>query len=143
MARALNHFLCSRDVGKYATLVLLKLFPNGKLEYMNCGHVPPLSILGTEIRKLEESNLVVGLIPDATYTSSVCMLRIGERVLLPTDGLTEAEDSNGGEFGEAGLRACVPYHNIDEILELVARFRAPNPAEDDCTIVEIKYVQNS
>jgi serine phosphatase RsbU (regulator of sigma subunit) len=143
IARQLNHFLCARNVGKYATMLLLKLFPNGELEYMNCGHVQPLAILGTEIRSLEESNLVVGLIPDATYTSSACVLRAGERILLPTDGLTEAEDSNGLAFGESGLVACAPYQNVDEILEEVFRFSAPNPARDDCTLLEIKYLRDA
>jgi serine phosphatase RsbU (regulator of sigma subunit) len=143
IARVLNHFLCARNVGKYATMVLLKLFPNGELEYMNCGHIPPLATLGTEIRNLEEGNLVVGLIPDAKYTSSSYVLRAGERILLPTDGLTEAEDSNGRVFGESGLVACAPHQNVDEILEEVVRFSAPNPARDDCTLVEIKYVQDA
>jgi serine phosphatase RsbU (regulator of sigma subunit) len=143
IARVLNHFLCSRKVGKYATVVLLKLFPNGELEYMNCGHVQPLAILGTEVCMLEESNLIVGLILDAQYTPSAYMLRPGERILLPTDGLTEAEDSTGAVFGESRLIACVIQQNVDEILEEVAQFSAPNPAQDDCTLVEIKYVRES
>jgi phosphoserine phosphatase RsbU/P len=143
IATVLNHFLCARNVGKYATVVLLKLFPSGELEYMNCGHVPPLVILGTEVRKLEESNLVVGLLPDAKYASYACVLRTGERILLPTDGLTEAEDSSGLEFGEAGIISCAPHQNVDEILEAVVKFRTPNPAQDDCTLVEIRYAQGT
>jgi sigma-B regulation protein RsbU (phosphoserine phosphatase) len=143
IARQLNHFLCARSVGKYATMVLLKLYPNGELEYMNCGHVPPLVILGTEIRKLEQSNLVVGLIPDAKYKSSACLLRAGERVLLPTDGLTEAEDSNGQVFGEEGLVECAPCRNVEEILEKVLKFSAPHPAQDDCTLLDIKYLRHA
>ncbi len=139
IARQLNHFLCARNVGKYATIVLLKLFPDGKLEYMNCGHVQPLVILGSEIRMLEEGNMVVGLIPDAKYESSLYQLRAGERILLPTDGLTEAEDSDGLAFGQSELVACAPHHNVDDILEKVLRFSAPNPAQDDCTLVEISY----
>jgi serine phosphatase RsbU (regulator of sigma subunit) len=142
IADLLNQFLCTRKVGKYATVVLLKLFPNGDLEYINCGHVQPLAIVGNEVRKLEESNLIVGLIPTAKYTSSAYKLRAGERILLPTDGLTEAEDGNGQEFGESGLIACAPYQNVDEILEEVAKFIAPNPAQDDCTLLELRYMQD-
>jgi len=39
-----NQFLCTRNVGKYATMVMLRLLPNGSFEYMNCGHIQPLSI---------------------------------------------------------------------------------------------------
>ncbi len=70
IASLMNQFLCTRNVGKYATMILLKLFRDGRVEYMNCGHVPPLSILGTEIRRLKESNLIVGLIEGATYASA-------------------------------------------------------------------------
>jgi serine phosphatase RsbU (regulator of sigma subunit) len=142
IAGLLNQFLCTRDVGKYATVVLLKLFPNGDLEYINCGHVKPLATLGNKVRKLDESNLIVGLIPAAQYTSSTYKLWPGERIFLPTDGLTEAEDSKGQEFGEAGLIACVPYQGCDEILEEVAKFIAPNPAQDDCTLLELRYMRD-
>ena len=143
IAGLLNQFLCTRDVGKYATVVLLKLFPNGDLEYINCGHVKPLAALGDKVRKLDESNLIIGLIPAAQYTSSTYKLRPGERIFLPTDGLTEAEDSKGQEFGEAGLIACVPYQDCDEILEEVAKFIAPNPAQDDCTLLELRYMRDA
>jgi sigma-B regulation protein RsbU (phosphoserine phosphatase) len=143
IAKVLNHFLCTRNVGKYATLVLLKLFPDGRLEYRNCGHVQPFCILGNETRKLEESNLIVGLIPDAKYSSSACVLRVGEHILLPTDGLTEAEDSNGRVFGDSWLTGSSPGQSVDVILEELMRFSAPNPARDDCTLVKVKYVQDA
>ncbi len=44
IASTLNQFLCGRNVGKYATLILLKLYPDGRLEYVNCGHVQPLLV---------------------------------------------------------------------------------------------------
>ncbi len=140
IASLVNQFLCTRNVGKYATMILLKLFPDGRVEYMNCGHVYPLSILGTEIRRLEESNLIVGLIEGASYTSAHCVLRPGERILLATDGLTEAEDPSGRQFGDSGLNTIAHYEDIDSILNHIAKFQAPNPAQDDCTLLEIQYV---
>jgi sigma-B regulation protein RsbU (phosphoserine phosphatase) len=142
IASLMNQFLCTRNVGKYATMILLKLFRDGRVEYMNCGHVPPLSILGTEIRRLEESNLIVGLIEGANYTSAHCILRPGERILLATDGLTEAEDSSGQQFGDSGLNTIAHYEDIDSILNHIAKFQAPNPAQDDCTLLEIQYLNN-
>ncbi|MGA8939659.1 MAG: FHA domain-containing protein, partial [Acidobacteriaceae bacterium] len=53
IAALVNTFLCTRQVGKYATMVLLKLFPDGQVEYINCGHVQPLVVAGTELRLLE------------------------------------------------------------------------------------------
>ena len=44
IADLVNRFLCTRQVGKYATMIVLKVFPNGCVEYMNCGHIPPLLV---------------------------------------------------------------------------------------------------
>jgi serine phosphatase RsbU (regulator of sigma subunit) len=139
IAAVLNQFLCTRNVGKYATMVIVRLFPDGRLEYINCGHLLPLAIRGKEIRRLEASNLMVGLIADATYTSAQDALRPGERLLLTTDGVTEAENSEGRQFEETWLSVVTHYRNIGEILDQVAKFQAPNPAQDDCTLVEIRY----
>ena len=139
IADVVNHFLLTRNVGKYATMVLLKLLPNGELEYLNCGHILPLSIFGTEVHRLEHSNLIVGLIAGAQYTSSTHTMRAGERILLATDGVTEAENSAGLAFGEPGLISVSHHQQVDEIIAEVAKFQAPNPAQDDCTVVELKF----
>ena len=140
IAALVNQFLCTRNVGKYATMILLKLFPDGDVEYINCGHIQPVSILGANIRRLEESNLIVGLVPGASYASACCMLQPDERLFLATDGITEAEDNDGRQFGDSGLSTAAHYDNLDSILNRVATFQAPNPAQDDCTLLEIRYV---
>lgn len=139
IAAQVNVFLCTRNIGKYATMVMLKLFPDGRVEYVNCGHIPPLSILGEEVRRLEEGNMIVGLIEGASYTAAQDLLRPGERLLLVTDAVTEAESSSGEAFGDSGLRSVARYQDIEEILDHVAKFCAPNPAQDDCTLMEIRY----
>jgi serine phosphatase RsbU (regulator of sigma subunit) len=139
IASLINQFLCTRNVGKYATMILLKLFPDGAIEYVNCGHVLPISIVDRKATQLEESNLIVGLIPGAKYTSAHYKLRPGERLLLTTDGITEAEDNDGTQFGDLGFSAMAYHENIDSILDHVARFQSPNAAQDDCTLLEIQY----
>jgi serine phosphatase RsbU (regulator of sigma subunit) len=139
IAALLNHFLCTRNVGKYATMVLLKLYADGRMEYLNCGHIQPLLINPNGTRWLEEGNTIVGLLPGASYTSAHCTLLPGERILLATDGLVEAEDSQGDSFGEARLSEIAPSHDLNSILSHVARFQSPNEAQDDCTLVEVTY----
>ncbi len=139
IAAVVNHFLCTRNVGKYATMVLLKLFPDGRVEYANCGHIQPLVVRGTKIQRLKEGNLIVGLIAEATYTSSSFELRPDEWILLASDGVTEAEDIAGNQFGDSGLHAIAHYEDIDAIIDSVKSFQVPNPAQDDCTLLKIRY----
>jgi serine phosphatase RsbU (regulator of sigma subunit) len=143
IASLVNQFLCSRKTGKYATMILVRLFPDGSVEYLNCGTIQPVAILDGQVRRLEASSLVVGLIADASYTSGHFTLRPGERLLLATDGITEAENNSGEQFGDSGLTTVAQFENLDSILEHVENFRAPNPAEDDCTLLEIRYVGGS
>jgi serine phosphatase RsbU (regulator of sigma subunit) len=134
-----NRFLCDRAVGKYATLVLVKLNPDGRLEYMNCGHVEPLVVQGADVRRLEVGNLVVGLIAGAQYTPGQDALRPGERLILATDGITEAENHAGDLFGYTGLTTAARDGNIEVILAQVDKFQAASRAEDDCTLLEVQY----
>ena len=79
-------------------------FRNGCVEYMNCGHIPPLLISSTgSTSYLEEANLIVGIIDDAQYASSQFTLQPGDRILLTTDGITEIEDRSGQLIGIDGL----------------------------------------
>jgi serine phosphatase RsbU (regulator of sigma subunit) len=139
IASLLNQFLCTRNVGKYATMVLLKLYYDGHVEYMNCGHIQPLLIHATGTRWLEESNLIVGLLAGASYTSARCTLQPGERILLATDGLVEAENSGGEDFGDEKLSELAQHQDLNGILDTVAKFQANNQPQDDCTLVEIRY----
>jgi serine phosphatase RsbU (regulator of sigma subunit) len=139
IADLVNRFLCDRQVDKYATMILLKLFPDGLVEFVNCGHVAPVHVTASGPRRLEDGNLIVGLIAGATYESVQYRLAPGERIVLTTDGITEAHNAQGVMFGEAGFDAIVHLEDLDQILDHVARFQASNEAEDDWTLVDIRY----
>jgi len=139
IASLVNEFLCTRNVGKYATMVVVRLFADGRVEYLNCGHIYPIVILGREVRQLEEGGLIVGLIPGATYESAHDALRPDERLLLVTDGVTETENANGDIFGTAELSKAAFGQGIEGILDAVVKFRSPAEAFDDCTLLEVRY----
>jgi phosphoserine phosphatase RsbU/P len=138
-ADLVNRFLCTRQVGKYATMILLKVFPNGCVEYMNCGHIPPLLITATGTRYLEEGNLIVGIIKEATYTSWQITLEPGERIFLTTDGCTEIENKSGQQLGIDGLATLVQISGLDDLIEHLTRFQASDEAQDDWTLLDIRY----
>lgn len=139
IADLVNRFLCDRQVDKYATMILLKLFPDGLVEFVNCGHVAPVHVTASGPRHLEDGNLIVGLITGATYASVQYHLAPGKRIVLTTDGITEARNPQGVMFGEAGFDAIVHLNDLDQMLDHVARFQASNEAEDDWTVVDIRY----
>jgi sigma-B regulation protein RsbU (phosphoserine phosphatase) len=139
IADLVNRFLCTRQVGKYATMIVLKLFPNGSVEYMNCGHIPPLLITPTGTLYLEEGNLIVGIIAEATYESSQFTLQPGDRILLTTDGITEIEDKRGQQIGIEGLAGLAYLPSLEAVIEHLSRYQASSEAQDDWTLLDIRY----
>ena len=139
MIAAVNRFLCEKVGGqKYATLVVARLLGTGELELINCGHVPPLLVSGDTVTKLEEGNLPVGLVPMAEFQASRLQLKPGDRLLLVTDGVTEAEDATGEFFGNERLERCC-QEGLAAIELAVTAFRGDTALTDDFTITEMIF----
>lgn len=139
MMVAVNRFLCEKVAGqKYATLVVARLSSAGDLELINCGHVPPLLVSGDKILKLEEGNLPVGLVPVAEFQEIRMKLKTGDRLLLVTDGVTEAEDASGEFFGTERLESCC-HQGLVCVEQAVTAFRGDTALTDDFTITEMIY----
>src|SRR5579863_4716003 len=138
---AVNNFFTAKLVGeKYATVLLARLRRDGELEYVNCGHVQPLLICGGEVIRPPHGNVPVGLLPDATFESARCQLNSGDRFILVTDGVTEAENPKGDFFEDSRLEAAAAKSpTLEGIFSAVSEFCAGNPLNDDCTVVEILY----
>jgi phosphoserine phosphatase RsbU/P len=138
---AVNHFFTEKLVGeKYATVLLARLRRDGDLEYVNCGHVQPLLICGGEVMRPPHGNVPVGLLPDAVFESARCQLNSGDRFILVTDGVTEAENSMGDFFEDFRLEAAAAKTpTLEGIFSAVSEFCAGNPLSDDCTVVELVY----
>lgn len=135
-----NRFLTSKHIGeKYATVVIARLRRDGELEYVNCGHIPPLFVCGNEVIRPSHGNLPVGLMPDVTYESDRYSLHPGDRLVLVSDGVTEAEDPSGEFFDNERLEAAAKKGTMKDIFDAVSQFCAGNPLNDDCTVVELHY----
>jgi serine phosphatase RsbU (regulator of sigma subunit) len=139
MIAAVNRFLCDKVGGqKYATLVIARLLGSGEMELINCGHVPPLLVSGDTITRLEEGNLPVGLVAGAEFQATRLQLKPGDRLLLVTDGVTEAEDAEGEFFGMERLENC-GKDGFAAIEQAVTAFRGNTALTDDCTITEMLF----
>jgi sigma-B regulation protein RsbU (phosphoserine phosphatase) len=138
---AANRFFTHKHIGeKYATLIIARIRRDGELEYVNCGHVPPLLVCNKEVIRPPHGNLPVGLLGDATYESDHVSLHAGDRLILVTDGVTEAENARGDFFEDSRLEAVAAKSaTLEDIFTAVANFCGGNPLNDDCTVVELVY----
>src|ERR1700731_430178 len=76
----INRFLCEHsEAGRYATMFFGILDREGRLEFVNAGHLPPLLLRAGEVDEpFTEGGFPVGLIPDASYVASCVALRPGD-----------------------------------------------------------------
>lgn len=139
IAEVVNRYICEKDVGKYATLVILRLAPSGDLEYINCGHVPPF-LYAEGCSRLPESNLPVGMLADAVFHAGSMRLAPGSRILVVTDGVTESEAPDGSFFGEERLGAAeCAAATLEDICSQVRGFSGSLAAGDDCTLLDVRF----
>ena len=106
MCRKLNRAISDSTIeGRFVTLFYSVLDrTTGSLRYANAGHVPPVIVRrdgGSE--ELQEGGTVLGMFPDAAYEESQVTFRRGDSMVLLTDGITEAENAEGREFGQKGV----------------------------------------
>jgi sigma-B regulation protein RsbU (phosphoserine phosphatase) len=134
-------------LGTYATLFLGILnIETGSLRYVNAGHLPPVWINRqlAEERKFEASGMPIGLLPGSEYESGSTMFAKGERLAIFSDGVTEAENTAGIQYEEAGLADSFARINAREVEQIGAefftdldRFRIGAPAKDDTTFLVV------
>jgi sigma-B regulation protein RsbU (phosphoserine phosphatase) len=114
----------------------------GVLTYTNAGHYLPLLVrVDGSVDRLDAGGPVLGVIPAAEYQQSHVALGPGDRLILFTDGLTEARDAGDDEFGEARLidaavrhRACSAPALQARLADAVATFTGGR-LHDDATLI--------
>ena len=147
MAR-LNSFLLERTQGeKYATIFYCTLDSAGKLSYANAGHCAPY-LVGRDgrMRKLHTSGMPVGMIEEAPFQMLQVQLAAGDKLVIYSDGLTEAENAGGEFFDTERLRVCLRDHAEmgaaamhQALLTAVDRFAEGGVVRDDITALVIEY----
>jgi serine phosphatase RsbU (regulator of sigma subunit) len=113
------------------------------LTYVNAGHNPPLVFDGNgRTRELEVGGLIVGVIEHAVYEQEEMKLNPGERILLYTDGVTEASSIDGEEFGVVRMKQYLnaiskrtPQDVLVSLESEVLRFHGRKMLEDDSTLL--------
>jgi two-component system response regulator len=132
----------------FATLFLGILdTTTGRLTYVNGGHEPPLFLgSGQPAAHLKATGLAVGALPDTTYRTESISFHPGDRLVLFTDGVTDADDETGAHFSKQRLVDLVsgnsdaPRPMLENIMAaLNAHVGKLSPA-DDITLVVIRKV---
>ncbi len=138
---AVNRFFTQKHLGeKYATVIITRIRKDGELEYVNCGHVPPLLVSQGKVFRPQHGNLPVGLLADATYEGDRVHMKPGDRFILVTDGVTEAENAHGEFYDNERLEeVAAKSPTLEDIFASVSMFCAGTPLGDDCTVVELEY----
>lgn len=113
------------------------------LQYCDAGHPPPLLVSADSLQPLHAGGAVLGVFPTWKYEDSLIGLHPGDRLLLFTDGITEASGSDGREFGEDNLAAIAQAHLASSASELNTRVFAQvtdfcqGQFHDDATLLVI------
>ena len=110
LAESLNRMiLAGTRGGKYLTMFLgLIDIPRKAIDYVNCGHVPPVIVRAQGVPvDLTEGGTVVGLLDNVRYKAGQFRFQTGDVLVLCTDGITESMDEEQEEYGMGRLVHCV------------------------------------
>jgi serine phosphatase RsbU (regulator of sigma subunit) len=144
LCETVNRVICGNVVeGRFITFFFCMLdAPSRRLVYTNAGHNPPLLVRGDgDLIRLEAGGPVLGVVPNTAFEQGELDLSAGDRLLLFTDGVSEAADAEQEEFGEDRLTTLLRSSSAESAEALQARVMrevtqfCANRFQDDATIV--------
>ncbi|MEZ5351230.1 MAG: SpoIIE family protein phosphatase [Bryobacteraceae bacterium] len=148
MLAQLNRYVYERAEGeKYATLFYGALTRDGSLRWCNAGHCEPLVVHREGgMEALEGTSLPVGMLDYAEFEVRVALLRPGDKVVVYSDGVTDASDPAGERFGVERIRQVARMHAASAAAELhgaliqaVREFAGGAAQDDDVTLMVVEF----
>jgi len=144
-----NNLLCNESVSSMFVTVFYGILDvtTGQLDYVNAGHNPPYILSPGGIRKVPMTGgTVLGFLEDFDYQPGTLQLQPGETLFLYTDGVTEAFNAGGEQYGEERLEQYLSSHTSDALEPLVKGaiagvndFSAEEPQSDDITLLAVQF----
>ena len=126
---------------QYATLVCGHALGNGEIEISNAGHPAPLIARNGSVEPLEGSSLPVGMFGQEEFSLTRLSLAPGERMIIYSDGVSEATDASNAEYGADRLRRLIAEHRFACPADMLAAcrddlaaFRLHCQKNDDATL---------
>lgn len=144
--RANRIFSASTGSSSFATLVAGRLNGGGALELVNAGHNPPLLVRDGSVTSLAASALPLGFSPATRFASEHFTLAADDFLFLYTDGVSEAANGAGEEYGDAGvhqavdgLRGQAARGVVQSVLGEVQAFQNGAPRSDDVSAMAVRW----
>lgn len=144
MLQRANRLFCEGIASsQYATLVVGRARPDGTVELGNAAQTPPLLVRGHEAAPTRATGLPLGMFCDSPYLPESVRLNAGDMLVICTDGVTEAHDARGEEFGLdrvawAAAGAASALEAVEAVASAVATFRGGVPRADDLTALVLR-----
>jgi len=144
----INALLCKdNDTCMFVTLFVGRIdLASGKLEYCNAGH-PPLVVIrpdGTAEPLAAKRNVATGVADGFRYANQTALFAPGTRLIVYTDGVTEAERKDHAQYGEKRLLAFASAHAkaspaelVESLLRELDGFAAGAEQSDDITALAV------
>ena len=146
MVEGANRIFCESTLaGQFATLVVGRAAHDGAVEFVSAGHLPLLHIHGEGVEPMDSTGVPLGMFCDARFQVHRLALAHGDAVFLYTDGLTEARNSAGQEYGLPRVRGLASRHLgktpdglISECLQDLTFFGDGLKQTDDLTLLVVR-----
>jgi len=143
----LNQGLFRRRIeSRFLTAFCGILGADGSLVYSNAGHNAPFLVTASGVRRLETGGMVLGIFDNSSYEEEALTLAPGDVIIAFSDGVSEALNEAGDEYSDDRLLAAVianrnrtPQELLDALLADVRKFAGAATANDDVTIVVVRY----
>jgi sigma-B regulation protein RsbU (phosphoserine phosphatase) len=143
----INRGLVRRAVeGKFVTMFYATLAADGRLTYSNGGHNAPFVLHRDRVSRLETGGMVLGMFEMAPYAEDAITLAPGDTVVVFSDGVSEAQNVGGDEFGDERIlafleanRGATPAQLRDGLVASVRQFATGTPQGDDITVLVVRY----
>jgi len=149
MVEDANRIFCESTLaGQYATLVVGRAAQDGSVEFVSAGHLPVLHIHSNGATPKDSTGVPLGMFRSTRFPVHRLTLAQGDSLLLYTDGLTEARDPSGAEYGlhrihklAARHPAAEPAGLISKCLEDLLTFREGLKQTDDLTLLAVRRTE--
>lgn len=145
IARLNQHLHQVTDDSRFATFFYAEWDEmERQLTYINAGHHPPLLFGSLAGQRLIEGGLPIGLFANSDFQVGSVALQSGDMLALYSDGITEAESTEGEEFGEARLRSIIENHHGKPLIEIqeaaitAVREWSGREPQDDMTLLIVR-----